>query len=115
MTLTISIKAGSGSTHNEDVEVEVQGMQAKHTYSFTREVLRSDGVSAALTKAGTVTLPEKSSTGIENAKEEMSLTSEALRIYDILGRQVGGSISSLPNGVYIVDKGGKRTKIMLRR
>ena len=52
MTLTISIEAGSGTTHNTDVAVSITGMKDNAEYTFTREVVKSFGEDAALRKAG---------------------------------------------------------------
>lgn len=114
MTLTISIKPGSGNAPNKDVEVQVSNLQASTSYSFTREVITQNGsVNAQLVKSGSFeTLVAGQTTGLEDAEEQQI---GEVNIYDLLGRPVGTSIESLPEGIYVLDNGKTRTTIMLRR
>ena len=115
MTLTISIKTGSGETHNEDVEVEVSGMKSKQEYAYTRTVL-GDGTEK-YNKAGVFLSPDKSATSLEeiNPANEQAEHKPMVHIYDLLGRPMGASIDALPEGIYIMDNGQKRTTILLHR
>lgn len=105
--MTLTIKIGGGGIHTQEVTAEVSGMAAETDYSYNRTVMTQDGVSDALTKAGTVeTLPEGE--GIE----EIWVSGE-MRVYDLLGRPMGTSIEDLPMGIYILDNGTKRITIMI--
>lgn len=111
LTLTISIKTDSGDAHDKDVEMQVEGMKPDEEYSFVREVLKNAGKpDDALAKGGSFKLIDKT-TGMETVAESGSQTP---RVYDILGRCVGSSTDNLPTGIYILDNGTTRTKIMMR-
>jgi len=116
MTLTISINPGSGDAHNEDVQAEVSGIEAGKDYTFVREVLKNAGVDTSLSKEGAFRIKELS-TGIEEVTNEgqYGFKSEGVILYDLLGRPMGSSASSLPDGLYILIDGNTRTTILLRR
>ena len=113
MTLTISIQTNSGSEHNSDAAVKVTGLKSKSEYDYTREVLKSGKlVDPTLTKTGSFETPDKAPTAIDQITNHQS---QITNIYDLLGRSVGLSLENLPEGIYIIDNGATRTKIMLRR
>ena len=107
--LTLTIRPNTGQAHNEDVEVETAGLNSKD-YTYAREVLKNGYADAALTKKGTFSAPEKAT-----AIDQLTVPTDRTVIYDMLGRIVGDKIDALSNGIYIVDKGGVRTTILLRR
>ena len=106
MTLTISIKSGSGSAPNDPVEAEVSGMESKADYIFVREVPGNE----KMNKSGEFKAPE-TATGVELVND----ANDIMMIYDILGRRMGNSLDALQDGIYIIDKGNTRTTILLRR
>ena len=112
MTLTISIKTGSGEEHNETAEVSVSGLKEKEDYTYKREVLLANGnINDALTKNGDFRGPEKAPTAIESITDNpLSITT----IYDLLGRPLGSSLETLPAGLYIIDNGAQRYTILRR-
>ena len=118
LVLTISIKTGSGKEHNEDVEVQVAGMTPNVKYHFFREVVMDYGINPELTKYGSFTVPEKAAAGLNEvtvSDEGLEVTGYGLKVYDILGRRMGSDMNALPDGIYILDNGTKRTTILLRR
>lgn len=117
LVLTISIKTGSGDAHNEDAEVQVAGMKPNVQYTFSREVIKKGVTDLGLTKNGSFSVPDK---GEASGLEDVTVSGDGLAvsgcvIYDILGRTMGSDINALPDGIYILDNGAKRTTILLRR
>ena len=112
LVLVIEIENNSGDAHTEPAVVSVSGPDLKSNaqYEYIREVLKKDGADAALTKKGMFTAPEKAT-----AIEQPESSSDRIVLYDMLGRVMGNQINTLSNGIYIVDKGGVRTTILLRR
>lgn len=108
MTLTIDINGGE--MHTQDVEVSVSNMAAASTYNFVREVLKdNDMPDPKLAKTGQVET-EAQGEGFEDV-----FVSGEKKIYDILGRPMGTSLETLPDGIYIFDNGGTRSVILLRK
>ena len=64
MTLTISIKTGSGAAHNQDVEAEVSGFEPEADYTYSREVFGKTSVN----KEGAFKAP--AATAVEEVSEE---------------------------------------------
>jgi hypothetical protein len=116
LVLTISIEENSGSDHTSDVTVNVAGKK-NQDYTFTREVVQLGKIASVYTKGGSFHLPDQA-TSIGEIKTEDSITnhpSPITNIYDLLGRPLGTSLEALPDGIYIIDNGTKRTRILLRR
>ena len=115
MTLTITINSGSGTSHDKDVETNVSGMESEHDYAYKRIVIGDEA--GKYSKAGVFISPDKSATGLEEtdmANDQM-VNDQMVHVYDILGRPMGSSISALPEGLYIIVNGTKRTTILLQR
>ena len=111
MTLTISIKSGSGEAHNEEAQAKVEGLEAGEDYTFSRGVKTAEGMSIALTKGGEFKGPDK----MPSAINDPVVNDRIVVIYDVLGRPVGRSLDTLSDGIYIIDNGTKRTTVLLRR
>lgn len=110
LTLTISIKSGSGATHTSDAELTVSGLEPGTDYLYTREVVRDGQTDESLTKTGVFSTPEA-------AQDITILPGEKgiVRIYDLMGREWGAALHLLPAGAYIIDNGTHRTTIYLTR
>ena len=80
MTLTISIKSGSGAVHTSDAEAKVEGMKSGVTYTFSREVIKEKGIDDSLTKTGAFLGPEKAPTGLEEPTSDSSLKGRGEKI-----------------------------------
>lgn len=109
LTLTISIPPSSGTAHNKDVAVSVKGMKPNTQYEFTREVVQEGQVNARMSKGGAFSV--SSTTDLEQTVG----SNQRPRVYDMTGRYLGEQMQQLPAGVYIVEKGGKRTTIVRSR
>ena len=108
MTITITVQDGTGTAHNNDISVTVTGMKEGKSYSYSRDVEKSDGVDLALSKEGSI---DENTNGIDNV---YAGTGE-MKIYDLLGRSVNCAVEDLPEGIYIFTDGVTRTKIFVRR
>ena len=78
MTLTISIQAGSGVSHNTDVSVSITGMEPNADYTFTREVLKSGGTDMALSKSGSFKIVPKTYTVTFVDKDDVTIKTETV-------------------------------------
>ena len=110
LTLTITIKSGSGSSHTADAEFTVSGLEQGAQYSYIREVIKEDGEDESLTKSG-IFSPQRISEDVHS----LFVTDSIIRVYDLLGRDMGTTIHTLPMGVYIVNNGFCRTTICITR
>lgn len=109
MTLTITVQDGTGTAHNNDIEVSVTGMEEGKAYSYNRDVEKSTGVDVALSKEGAF---DVKLSGIDNVYAQG--TGE-MKIYDLLGRTINCAVEDLPEGIYIFTDGVTRTKMYIRR
>lgn len=113
--LTLTIQPGSGMMHNSSMNVSVGGLEEEGEYEFTREafLLGWTEPDPEYTDEGEFTIAD--ATAIEAVRgDRLSVRGEKM-VYDILGRKMGTSLETLPEGLYIYDNGTERTKIMLRR
>lgn len=112
LVIVIEIKDDSGDAHNDPAVVSVSGpnLKSNEQYEYIREVLKKGGVDAVLTKKGTFNAPENAT-----AIEQLTVHTDRIVIYDMLGRVAGDKLDALSDGIYILDKGGVRTTILLRR
>ena len=110
LTLTITIKPNSGSSHATDAEVTVSGLEGDAQYVYTRAVIKKDGEDVTLTKSGVFTTGKA-----PQAINQPVIVDQIVRVYDVLGRRVSTDIRLLPQGIYIIDNGAQRTTILLNR
>lgn len=110
LTLTISIKSESGTTHTTDAELTVTGLEPGTDYLYTREVVRDGRIDESLTKTGVFATPQ-SMQDITILPGEKGI----VRIYDLMGREWGAALHLLPAGAYIIDNGTHRTTVYLTR
>lgn len=108
--LTLTIDISGGEVHNQDVEVAVSNMSSDTKYILSREVILSNGSSNYDLMSSTVVQTPSSGEGIE----DVTVSGEPM-FYDLLGRSMGRCLDRLPDGIYIMDKGGVRSTILLRR
>ena len=113
--LTLTIQPGSGMMHNSSMNVSVGGLEEEGEYEFTREayLLGSTEPDPYYTDEGEFTIAD--ATAIEKVESGKWKVESQKAVYDILGRKMGTSLETLPEGLYIYDNGTERTKIMLRR
>lgn len=108
--LTLTIDISGGEVHNQDISVAVSNLSSSTGYILTREVIMGNGTSNYELDDNTFVMTPASGEGIE----DVTVNGEPL-FYDLLGRSMGRSLDRLPDGIYIMDKGGVRSTILLRR
>ena len=108
--LTLTIDISGGEVHNQDVEVAVSNMSSDTKYILSREVIMGNGSSNYDLMSSTVVQTPSFGEGIE----DVTVSGEPM-FYDLLGRSMGRCLDRLPDGIYIMDKGGVRSTILLRR
>ena len=114
--MTITLKMGSGMSHTNEVELSATNLSSGAAYSFIREVIKENNeVDASLTKINSFVTA--AGDGIEEVKsvDRVDISDPGTKIYDVLGHSVRMAAEALPNGVYILENGGKRTTILLNR
>ena len=118
MVIVIQIKMGSGSSHDNNVELNVTGLEPLTAYQFERTVFNEDGYQLySVANSGSFTTletdPEPAAIVAPGAED----ASKAYRriIYDIMGRRVSSDMTSLPSGIYIIDNGVTRATYFLSR
>ena len=115
MTLVIKIQTGSGTSANCEISLNASGLQAETDYAYRREVEYSSGyTSPAMTKVGEFHTPAMSP-DVPTFVPEQKVRIESVRgVYDMLGRRVADDAKGLPTGLFLIDNGTTRTKVLVR-